>query len=217
MKTKFPLPFANRFRGIAAPKLLGILAVIGVAGGAIYYFTHKPDAGSNPTTTVVPPASNPPVQEALPSAGETSNPAPVAPAAPSGKEQTAAAKALEENPYQAKKFQESEAIQAWAKSDPAGLLNWLATVPLPQNEDESPAGIPVAISEWCKADMKACASWFGANQTYKYYDHGVKFLVEKMTPVDLEGARNWLATIQNDGVRSKAASLLIRQLPRPTN
>jgi hypothetical protein len=111
-------------------------------------------------------------------------------------------------PIAVQSFIDSKPVQNWGKANPADLMEWLTTAPVPQTPGGAPAGLKVAINEWSKKDINDCAEWLKAHPEYSAYDHAVRYLVEYMVPVDKDSAAAWAATIKDPAIAQKALSFL---------
>ena len=135
---------------------------------------------------------------------------------PEGAEASLLEKALAENPKITwQEFLENPAEQAWAKRDPGGMMEWLGRTSVPVTGGGGPAGLKVAIYEWSRKDINAMAEWFKKNQNYPHYDHGIRYLVEFMAPINYSVAQSWLGTIKDPAIKYKAEEKLFSLRPKP--
>lgn len=208
---KLPALIGNQ-NGGASPAML---AVIGTGVAAVLALGYW--LGKAPTTAKVedaPPAvlkKSPAVQKAAPQAAPSAQPVASEAALPKAEHEKVVSAELAKPGITAQAFLDSKPVQAWARQSPADLMEWLETAAVPKTAGGAPAGLKVAIFEWTKQDLNACAEWIKARPTSVNYDHSVRYLVEFMLPTDRAAAENWAATIRDPGLAQKAKALLMKR------
>ncbi len=207
---KLPARKADQTGGVSP----SMLAVIGAGVAAVlligYWLGKAPVAAKEAEAPPVVSKKSPAVQTTAPQASPSAQPG-ASEALPRAEHEKAVAAELAKPGITAQAFLDSKPVQTWARQSPADLMEWLETAAVPKTGGGAPAGLKVAIFEWTKQDLNACAEWIKARPTSVNYDHSVRYLVEFMLPIDRAAAEGWAATIRDPGLAQKAKALLMKR------